>query len=178
MALPFNRPPDFSLAALHDALDSQRKSRGMSWAAVAQEINARFRDVPGHKQIAASTIAGVRRKSLLEGDGALQMLLWLGRAPESFVPGFVGAGAARYQLSELGTNRILRWDTRKLHASLDALRTARGMSWQQVAADVGGFSPASLTRLQDGGRTSLPGVMRPVAWLEQPAAAFTRASDW
>lgn len=179
-ALPLSSrtQPDFSLVALHDALDRQRTLRGLSWAAVASEMNARFNDVSGHSRIAASTLAGVRRKSLLEGDGVLQMLLWLGRTPESFVPGFTGAGAARYRLSELKANQILRWDTRALYAALDALRQARGMRWQQVAAAIGGYSPASLTRLKKGGRISLPGAMRLVAWLDQPAAAFTRASDW
>src|SRR5262245_43837407 len=81
-------PPDFSLAALYEALDDVRNARGISWAAVTREINARFCDVPGHRAIAASTISGLRDKDMVEGDGVLQMLVWLRRSPESFVPGF------------------------------------------------------------------------------------------
>ncbi len=173
-----NAPPDFSLTALYDALDHERRSRGATWAAVAREINARFRDVPGHRAIAVSTITGLAGKQLVEGDGVLQMLLWLRRSPESFVPGFECANAARYRLKELGPTQILRWDTQALYAALNNQRQARGMRWQQVAAEIGGCTPAVLTRLEQGGRTVLPGVMRLVAWTGQPAAAFTRASDW
>ena len=47
-----------------------------------------------------------------------------------------------------------------------------------VARQVGGFSPGMLTNPAKGGRTGFPGVMRMVRWLDQPAAAFIRASDW
>ena len=164
--------------ALYDALDKERSSRSMSWAAVTREVNARFGDVPGHKPIAASTITGLSSKAVGEGDGILQMLLWLRRTPESFVPGFGGADAARYRLKELGTKQILRWDTGALYSALNAQRQGRGMRWQEVASEVGGFTPATLTRLAKGGRTSFPQVMRAVAWLGQPAAFFTRVSNW
>ncbi|HEY6597729.1 MAG TPA: helix-turn-helix transcriptional regulator [Pseudomonadales bacterium] len=173
-----NAPPDFSLTALYDALDHERQSRSTTWAVVAREINARFRDVRGHRAIAVSTITGLAGKQSVEGDGVLQMLLWLRRSPESFVPGFEGANAERYRLKELGPTQILRWDTRALYAALSHQRQARGVSWRQVAAEIRGCTPAMLTRLERGGRTVLPGVMRLVAWTGQPAAAFTRASDW
>jgi hypothetical protein len=60
---------------LYKALDEKRVSRGMSWAGVTREINASFRDVPGHKPIAPSTITGLKTKAIGEGDGILQMLL-------------------------------------------------------------------------------------------------------
>lgn len=169
---------DFSLTALYDALDERRASRNMSWAAVMHEINALFCDVPGHKTIASSTVTGLSRKSAVEGDGVLQMLLWLRRSPESFVPGFEGADAARYRLRELAPNRILRWDSHALHHAMNAQRRSRGMSWKEVASEVGGCRHQVLTRLEKGGRTTLPAVMRYAAWLERPAADFTRASEW
>jgi hypothetical protein len=150
----------------------------MSWAAVTREINARFRDVPGHKPIAASTIAGLSNKVVGEGDGILQMLLWLRRTPESFVPGFEGAAAERYRLKELESTQILRWDTHALYSALNTQRQARGMSWREVASEVGGYTPATMTHLAKGGRTSFPQVMRAIAWLGQPAAFFARVSNW
>jgi len=72
--------------------------------------------------------------------------------------------------------RILRFDTRAIYAALDARRTERGMTWRQVAAEIGGLNAASLTHLAKGGRTSFPGVMRITAWLGRSAANFTRAA--
>lgn len=169
---------DFSLTDLFDALDDERRTRDMSWAAVTREVNARFRDVPGHKPIATSTITGLSRKAIGEGDGILQMLLWLRRSPESFVPGFVGADSPRYQLRELGSTQILRWDTNALYSALNTQRRVEGMNWREVASEIDGFTPTVLTHLEKGGRTNLPSVMRLVAWLKQPAAVFTRASKW
>jgi len=36
--------------------------------------------------------------------------------------------------------------------------------------------PSMLTSLADGGRVSFPSVMSLFAWLERPAASFTRKS--
>ena len=173
--MPPRTDPEFDLKALHDALDQRRRSREQSWAAATREIN-RFRTA-GHP-IATSTISGLESKTQGEGDGILQMLLWLGRTPESFLPGYREANAERFRLRELEREQILRWDTKALHSALDAQRQARGMTWKQVAQEVGGFTPAMLTRLSRGGRTSFPSVMRIVRWLGKPAATFTRASDW
>ena len=168
--------PDFDLQALYAALDEQRRSRELSWAAATREIN-RFKTA-GHP-IATSTITGLKKKAAGEGDGILHMLLWLGRTPESFVPGFLEADAERFHLRVLGIEQVLRWDTRALHSALNAQRQVRGMSWKEVAQEVGGYNADGLTRLAKGeGRVGFPRVMRIVQWLGQPAATFTRASDW
>jgi hypothetical protein len=167
---------EFDLKALYEALDEQRRARDMSWTAVAREVN-RFH-TEGHP-IATSTITGLKDKPVGEGDGILQMLLWLRRTPESFVPGFEGADAERYRLRELPREQILRWDTKALHSALNDQRQSRGMTWKQVAQEIGGFTPGMLTNLAKGGRIGFPGVMRIVRWLGQPAAAFTRiAGGW
>lgn len=166
---------DFDLKALYAALDEQRRSRTMSWAAVMRAIN-RF-NLEGHP-VATSTITGLKQKAVGEGDGILQMLLWLRRTPESFVPGFPDADAECFRLPEPGREQILRWDTKALHAALNTQRQASGMSWAAVAQAMGGVSPVMLTHLAQGGRTGFPIVMRLVSWLGQPAATFTRVSDW
>jgi len=166
---------DFDLRALYDALDEQRRSRGLSWSAATKEIN-RFK--AALHPIATSTVTGLKSKALGEGDGILQMLRWLDRTPESFVPGFSKADAKRFRLPQLGEEQILRFDTRALHSALDLQRRDRDMTWKDVAAEVGGFTPSMLANLAKGGRTTFPGVMRIVRWLDKPAAIFTRASNW
>jgi hypothetical protein len=164
---------DFDLKALYEALDEQRRSRNMTWTAVTREVN-RFKT--GGHPIATSTITGLRNKAAGEGDGILQMLLWLHRTPESFVPGFPDADAERFRLREAGIDQTLRWDTKGIHAALNAKRQALDMSWMDVSRQIGGCTPNMLTNLSKGGRIGFPGVMRIVAWLGQPAAMFTRVS--
>ena len=166
---------DFDLKALYAALDEQRRVRQLSWAAVAGEVS---RHRTRLRPVASSTMTSLNVKPVGEGDGILQMLLWLGRSPESFVPDFVGADDRRFQLPELARGQILRWDTRALHAALDTKRRARGLTWAQTAADIGGFTPGMLTNLSKGGRIGFPRVMRLVKWLDKPAVAFTRIAWW
>lgn len=167
---------DFSLKALHDALLKARCARGLSWAAIAREINGRFHGGSGQKVIATSTVSGLNRRSLAEGDGVLQILLWLGRSPESFVPGLADAQSERYRLQDPGPDQILRWDTAALYQALNDRRQARQMSWRDLSSELTQTTPAMLTGLEKGGRTRLPWVMKPILWLDLPACAFTRAS--
>jgi len=166
---------DFSLRALYDALDARRRERGMTWASVASEVN-RFRTKL--RPIAVSTITSLREKPVGEGDGILQMLLWLGRTPESFVPGIPDADSARYRLPAPKTGQILRWDTRALSAALNAERVTRQLTWTELAREIGGFTPNMLTNLSKGGRTGFPQVMRIVRWLGRPAVTFTWIAGW
>ena len=166
---------DFDLNALFEAIDRQRRARQLTWGAVAVEVN-RFRTT--RRPIATSTITGLKNKADGEGDGILQMLLWLGRSPESFMPGNRDANTDRYRLPDLTTGQILRWDTRALFAALDARRREQQLTWADIARGIGGFTPGMLTNLAKGGRIGFPRVMRLVRWLDRPAVAFTRVADW
>jgi hypothetical protein len=167
--------PDFDLQALYAALDAQRQARDMSWAAVTRAINGHFQDIPASRPIATSTIKGLRTKSIGEGDGILQMLIWLDRTPESFVPGMEwDPGRARLHKP---TNKRLRFDTARIYAALDAQRQTRRMSWGEIESEVG-VSMNSMKHLAKGGRTGFPMVMRIVRWLGEPTASFTRIADW
>jgi len=165
----------FELRALYEAIDARRRERGLSWSAATREINGYFQDIPGSKPIATSTIKALRDKAIAEADGVLQMLIWLERTPESFVAGskYDGERAALRK----PVDKRLRFDTRAMHAALRAQRIARKLNWDEVAraCDV---SKNTLLGLANGGRTAFPHVMRIVGWLERPAAAFTRVSDW
>jgi hypothetical protein len=170
------RRKDFDLQALYAAMDEKRRSRNLTWGAVAAEINAQFRDVPGHKPIAQSTITRLATEKV-SGSAPLQMMLWLDRTPESFVPGFPNANADRFKLRKLRTRQILRFDTKALYAAVNAQRQAQGLTWNEVAAEMEIGSANPLKGLARGGLTGFPVVMRIAGWLDQPAAAFTRASD-
>lgn len=160
---------DFSLKALYEALDEQRRFRELTWAAVTREIN-QFA-ATGHP-ISSSTITGTATKRVVEGDGVLQMLLWLDRSPESFVPGIVDAGAERFRLPRATPDQILRWNTRALYAAMNEKREVRAMTWADVAQEIDGFAPGTVKTLADGGRTWVPHAMRLVRWLGEPAATF------
>jgi len=170
------RSADFDIGALFAALDAQRQARGLSWQQVAREINASFEHVPA-QPISVSTLTGMRNRAAIEGDGVLQMLRWLKRTPESFVPSYPEAVADTLALPDVGPHQILRFDTGELYAALDSRRIERSMTWKQVASDIGGFSAASLTRLSKGGRTGFPHVMRITRWLGRPAVSFVRVSN-
>jgi transcriptional regulator with XRE-family HTH domain len=162
---------DFSLRALYEALDAKRKERGMSWAEVAREINRKTSSSRG-RGISVSTVAEIGGRRAAEGDGVLQMLGWLGRSPESFVPGYAERCAAN-TLPEVRADEMLRFDTKKLYAALDLRRSELGVTWTDAAKEIG-LSATSLTYLAKGGRTSFPQVMRLTGWLGRPAVEFTR----
>lgn len=168
---------DFDLRALFEAIDQKRESEGLSWAAVARQVSARFESMPHTAAVAASTIRGVGTKAVVEGDGVLQMLLWLDRTPESFVPGHPLATAPEARLADVGPDRILRFDAAALHRAISGRRQERGLTWSKVAAEMS-CSSANLTGLATAQRVSFPGVMRMIGWLDRPAAGFTRASEW
>jgi len=163
---------DFDLHALYEALDSERVARNMTWAAVAREICGRA----ALRDLSASTITGLRTNRLAEGDGVLQMLRWLGRSPESFVPD-LNASPEQTRLPAIRPEQILRWDARALYAAVQEQKENRKLSWPEVADEIGGCTPGILTHLAKGGRVGFPRVMRIVLWLGRPAASFMRGCD-
>lgn len=162
------RSGDFDLALLAAALDEQRRARDLTWSEVAKQIS---NGLP-IRGIATATISGVGARGTAEADGVLQMLRWLERSPESFVPGALDGVPP----PEIPEGKILRFDTRALHAALDARRNELGRTWADLGRELG-VGPASLTGLARGGRTAFPQVMRFTGWLGRPAADFTRVSD-
>ena len=96
----------------------------------------------------------------------------------SFVPAFDRADDDRYRLPKVGPGQILRLDTKKLHAAIDAQRRERGLTWAATARDIGGYTTNMLTNLARGPRTGFPHVMRLARWLDRPLADFTRVAAW
>ena len=66
-----------------------------------------------------------------------------------------------------------RFDARALYAALDSQRCLRGMSWRQVALEVG-VSTSTLTRTKQGGRLEVDGMLAMVRWLGRTVESFTR----
>jgi hypothetical protein len=176
MGTVVTRSNDFSLAALYEALDAQRIARGLSWSQAAAEINRVSARRAVHP-VSPSTVTGTRTKTVAEADGVLQMLLWLNRSPESFVPGHRKSEESDTRLPAVAGHQILRFDTRRLHAAINSQRIERSLTWAQVARELA-LVVSSLTHLANGGRTGFPQVMRITGWLGRPAADFTRAADW
>jgi AraC-like DNA-binding protein len=171
----YKRPADFNLRELYAALDAQRQSRGLSWSQATREMGPESRTTRA-RRISTSTVIGTRTRAVMEGDGVLQMLQWLNRTPESFMPDRGESQLAGEPLPQPAPHQTLRFDTKTIYDALEAQRADRGLSWKQVAAEAG-LGASTLTRLSRGGRTAFPHVMRIFRWLSQPAAQFVRVSN-
>jgi hypothetical protein len=165
---------DFDLQALHAALDAQRRQRGLTWAEASRQITTVGRAVATHP-IASSTMTSLKTGRLAEADGVLQMIRWLGVAPEDFVTNCPRHLLEAAALPPAKPGEVLRFDTRKLHEAIDAERQRRRITWQQFARE-SGVTDSQARGLSKGGRTAFPAVMRLTAWLDRPAADFVRRS--
>ena len=130
-------PHWFDRPALYAALDAQRRTRGISWQQVSRETG-----------VAASTIVATKRDGLMETDGMLAMVRWLGCAPENFIRGSGRPLAAQPAAESAAPVPKHRFNTTTLYRALDARRRSRNLTWRQVALEIGNnISPAMLTRL-------------------------------
>jgi transcriptional regulator with XRE-family HTH domain len=164
---------DFDIKALHAVLDTERRARGLSWTELAAQINEPFNGTSSIP-ISLSTIRTMQGKRSVTSAVVLQILRWLKRTPESFLSGRKSAPTEDELLPDPGPSRILRFDTRALHAALNSARIERGMTWKQVAEALPGFTESMLTNLVTGPLIGFPRVMRITQWLCRPAASFVR----
>jgi len=67
----------------------------------------------------------------------------------------------------------IRFDAAALYTALEAQRRSRGMSWRQVALEIG-VSASTMTRMKQGGRLEADGMLAMVRWLGRTAESFTR----
>ena len=164
---------DFDIGALQAALEAERNARGLSWIALTAEVNEPFKGTPSIP-ISVSTIRGMQGKRSVTSAVVLQLLRWLGRAPESFLSGRQATPTTSEALPAAGAARILRFDTAAMHAALNAERIRRGLTWKQVAKELPGFTESMLTNLATGPLIGFPRVMAIPQWLGVPAASFVR----
>lgn len=164
----------FNMRAFHAELDEQRRARGLTWTQVAMEINRPFESTPSIP-INPATLREMLKKRSVTSAVVLQVLRWLGRTPESFLSGPACGDCVDQQLPEAGLDRILRFDTRAIYDALQGERLRRGLTWQQVADELPGFTAGMLTNLASGPLIGFPRVMTLTQWLGRPAATFVRA---
>ncbi|HEY1501227.1 MAG TPA: hypothetical protein VGF88_16760 [Acidobacteriaceae bacterium] len=164
----------FNMRAFHAALDEQRRARGLSWTQLATEINRPFESTPSIP-ISPGTFRDMLKKRSITSAVVLQALRWMKRTPESFLSGPARSASPDERLPETGLDRILRFDTRAIYEALLQERLRRGLTWQQVADELPGFTASMLTNLASGPLIGFPRVVTLTQWLGRPAAAFVRA---
>ncbi len=164
----------FNMRTFHAELDEQRRVRGLTWIELAAEINRPFESTPSIP-INPGTLRDMLKKRSVTSAVVLQALRWLGRTPESFLSGATHSASLDEPLPEAGLDRILRFDTCAIYDALQQERLRRGLTWQQVAKEMPGFTASMLTNLANGPLIGFPRVMTITQWLGRPAATFVRA---
>jgi len=72
---------------------------------------------------------------------------------------------------------MIRFDTQALYDALEAQRTARGLTWTDVARETG-VSTSTLTGTRRGGRLEVDGVLSMARWLGRTVESFTRETPY
>ena len=67
-------------------------------------------------------------------------------------------------------------DVAALHASLDRARVQKGMSWRELARELG-LSPSTMSRLQNKKSPDVNAFMTMVRWLNMDAESFLTDKD-
>ena len=153
----------FDPQALLDAVDAQRRERGLTWAGLSAELH-----------VSTTTIRSMpKRKWGIELDGVIGLAHWCGRTVESF------AGADGGPPPAAGSHRrtppFLRFDTAALYAAVNAERERRGLTWAQVAADVwpsGRWGADQLRHMSKGGRSEVSNALAICGWLGRTIQSF------
>jgi transcriptional regulator with XRE-family HTH domain len=164
----------FDMRAFYAELDERRRSLNLTWTQLAAEINRPLETTPSIP-ISPGTLRGMLKKRSVTSAVVLQALRWLGRTPESFLSGPTRSPTQEERLPEAGQDRILRFDTRAIYDALDLERRRRGLTWQQVANELPGFTANMLTNLASGPLIGFPRVITITQWLGRPAATFVRS---
>ena len=156
----------FDYQALHRALNERRKGLGLSWNQLATQL-----------RIAPQTLHRTEKGGPMEADGIRTMVSWLGLAPEFFVRARTGGRVPKAMrcLPTAGPG-LRRFDKKALVAAIEAKRDSLGLSWNQVAAQMGGVSLRMLKDLARGGRSSMDFAVTAAGWLGQSIETFTYES--
>jgi hypothetical protein len=158
--------PYLDVAALQQALDAERSGRGMTWAALAREV-----------RISVPSLRQMTERGQIEADAVVLILQWLQRRCGDFVVR-PGGGPVRWAgRSSLPPVPSLyaRFDTIALHSALDRKRDARGLTWNEVADELG-VSPGVIARFTKGGRTNANLMVAAAEWAGEPVEALLQPS--
>jgi hypothetical protein len=172
--------PAFDCGALFEALDAQRRDRGLGWYELADELWQQSSDLNAERSSDHPLCGGAVQR--LQGRGAtscqyaLFMLRWLHRAPEDFLTGAV-LDVGDVRLPEAGPRSRLRWDLNQLYMALNDERRQQNLTWADLAEKLG-CTPGRLTNLRTARLADMDLAMRIAQWLRQPAAAFIHPAEW
>jgi hypothetical protein len=173
-------PQEFDVHALFAALEARRRAQELSWSALANAIWGQSRLLNEQRRDHPISPATLRRLATGKGptcQHALFLLRWLGVPPEAFIARPC-PGTADVPLPVADEAHRLRWNLAKLHAVLNAARTARGATWQQAAARLD-CTPHQLTGLRTAKfATGMGLAMRITQVLRRPAADFVYVARW
>jgi hypothetical protein len=153
-----SRKNHFDSPALYRVLNGRRQFHGLSWNEVSKKIG-----------VAASTIRRLEKGGPMETDGILAMLRWVEKVPEDFIQGAKATSSA-------GPLCPGRFNCKALFKALDEHRRSRGMTWLELAKEIGNVSPPMLTRLSKGGRIEVNVMVALVGYLGCTVQSFTRIS--
>jgi hypothetical protein len=171
--------PDFDFPAFFAAFDAGRRDRGLSWYEFADELWQQSAELNSQRldhPLCGGAVSRLGTRGETSCQYALFMLRWLGRAPEDFLTGpVVDVGDVR--LPEPGPDSRLRWDLNQLHAALNEQRQERGLTWTELAQELG-CTPSRLTNLRTARMADMHLTMRITQWLGKPAATFIHATQW
>jgi len=146
-------------------VDGERRARGLTWAALSAQLG-----------ISATTIKSMpKRRWGIELDGVIGLCRWLGRTVESFAGGDGGLPPRPASYAETG--RALRFDTRALYAAVSEERERRGLTWDEVAAEIwpaGPWGANQLKGLARGGRADVYSALATCGWLGRTIQSFQR----
>ena len=159
--------PDFECfdgARFLESIDEQRRDRELSWSALGSSTG-----------VNPSTIKRFATGEVIEADGVLALLRWLGRPLEDFSPAnsHLNSGNAPAP-ARPGT--MLRRDTARLYQALMNDVERNGVTLKQIA-EATGTSVSQLKGFQKGGRTDIRTFLRVLNYLGADFHAFTRITD-
>jgi hypothetical protein len=161
---------DMDVQALGEALDARRIELGLSWKELAFQATERP-NRRSERRIAPSTFQGLAKRKAGRDTVVLQALRWLGRTPESFVPGLPERAGEMVPDDDSGRPAL---DNPAIYLALDEKRAAEGLLWTDVADQLGpAFSAAKLKGLDGGPGYHFPQAMRICQWIGRPVAEFT-----
>jgi len=165
--------------AFFAAFDAARRDHGLSWYEFADELWEQSADLNALRiddhPLCGGAVSRLGARGETSCQYAMFILRWLGRAPEEFLAGpVIDVGDVR--LPEPGPTSRLRWDLNQLHAALTERRQEQGMTWAELAQQIG-CTPSRLTNLRTAKIADMALTMRLTQWLAKPAAEFVHASQ-
>jgi hypothetical protein len=163
----------FDFAAFFAAVDHARRSRGMGWYDLADELwnqSARLNAERHDHPLCGGAVSRLGARGETSCQYALYLLRWLGQAPEEFLTRHaLDVGDVR--LPDPSNDSRLRWDLAQLYAALTRERQRQGLTWGRLAEQIG-CTPSRLTNLRTARMADMALVMRVTQWLRRPAAEF------